>query len=225
MDDCDVNLQEATTISHLRPLRCELSLLSRSDGSSILTQGQTAVMVSLYGPVEVRLQNLLIHKASIEVKFIPKSGISGVADRLKEKVIQNTVETALMSTLYPRSAVNINILEMQDSGGLLSCAVNASCLALLNSGVQMKFLIAAVHCIVNKNNEIVIDPHDRLIVNNCNASFVFVFDNIDRKLITSYTTGKYNEEQYMECLQQCKEASLEIFKFYRDIIKKSALII
>uniref|UniRef100_A0A6M2DLJ4 Putative exosomal 3'-5' exoribonuclease complex subunit rrp46 n=1 Tax=Xenopsylla cheopis TaxID=163159 RepID=A0A6M2DLJ4_XENCH len=223
MEVCEIKPVNDNEVTHLKPLMCELNILSRSDGSAILTQGQTAVMVSIYGPVEVKMQNLHIHKASVEVHYIPKSGFSGIADRLKEKIIQTTIETAIMSTLYPRSAVVINVLEMQDCGGLLSCAINATCLALLNSGIQMKFLVASVFCIINDNDEIIIDPDKKQISNNYKASFMFVFDSKDKKLITSSTTGTFSEMQYLQCTQQCRDVSLSIFKYYRDIVKKTAL--
>lgn len=42
---------------------------------------------------------------------------------------------------------------------LLSCCVNAACLALINSGISMRYTLAAVSCIINSNDEIVIDAN------------------------------------------------------------------
>jgi len=42
---------------------------------------------------------------------------------------------------------------------LLACAINASCLALINSGLSMKYTIAAVSCMLEKETgELIIDP-------------------------------------------------------------------
>lgn len=41
-----------------------------------------------------------------------------VGDRLNEHIIKNICETALVSTLYPRSAIVVVIQEMQNSGGV-----------------------------------------------------------------------------------------------------------
>ena len=38
----------------LRKLNCQLGLITRSDGSSQLSQGETSVIAGTYGPVEVR---------------------------------------------------------------------------------------------------------------------------------------------------------------------------
>jgi len=38
----------------LRKLNCQVGLITRSDGSCQLSQGETAVIAGTYGPVEVR---------------------------------------------------------------------------------------------------------------------------------------------------------------------------
>lgn len=122
----------------LRPMNCELHALTRSDGSALLTQGvimtfeedfkrfhrisfctgETSVMASVYGPIEVKLQNLRIDKAHVEVYYRPKSGLPSVGDRLREQIIRNTCETALLSVLHPRTAITIQLQEMEDNEGV-----------------------------------------------------------------------------------------------------------
>ena len=38
----------------LRKLHCQVGLITRADGSSQLSQGETTVVAGTYGPVEVR---------------------------------------------------------------------------------------------------------------------------------------------------------------------------
>lgn len=40
---------------HLKRLECELSLLSRADGSARVIQGGTSVLCAVYGPAEVKI--------------------------------------------------------------------------------------------------------------------------------------------------------------------------
>lgn len=75
-------------------------------------------MASVSGPIEVKLQNLNIEKANIEVYYRPKQGHPGVSDRVKEQIIRNTCETALLTTLHPRTAISIQLQEMDDRGGV-----------------------------------------------------------------------------------------------------------
>lgn len=75
-------------------------------------------MASVYGPIDVKIQNLRIDKAHVEVYYRPKSGLPSVGDRLREKIIRNTCETALLAVLYPRTAITIQLQEMEDNEGV-----------------------------------------------------------------------------------------------------------
>ncbi|XP_049791200.1 exosome complex component RRP46 isoform X2 [Schistocerca nitens] len=102
---------------HLRPIHFELNVVSRSDGSAILTQGNTAVMAGVFGPAEVKLSKILIDRANVEAIYRPKTGLPTVADRTREALIKNTCEAAIISSQYPRTNISVIVQEMQDSGG------------------------------------------------------------------------------------------------------------
>lgn len=102
---------------------------------------------------------------------------------------------------------------------LIACAINAACLALLNSGMSMKMLLAGVHCVIDENGEVVLDP-DQDRCEKAQASLTFVFDSIEKNTVAMHTTGRFTIGQYNEALTQCKQASATIFQFYRDAIKK-----
>ncbi|KAI5748405.1 hypothetical protein M8J77_025182 [Diaphorina citri] len=197
---------------------------SMLNGSVIFSQGQTVVIASMYGPVEAKIQKTIIDKASVEVIFRPKSGLSFVQDRLKESVIKSTCESALLTMLHPRTSVILTIQELQDQGSLLSCCINAACLALINSGISMRYILAAVSCIINDKNEVILDAN-QIQSNKSHASMTFVFDSQKKHLVTSQTGGNFSQNQYEECLIRCREASEHIFKYYKQVVQKYAPVI
>ncbi|KAL1385349.1 hypothetical protein pipiens_003304 [Culex pipiens pipiens] len=207
------------TKDSLRPMFCELNILTRSDGSAMLTQGETAVTASVNGPVEVKLQHMNVEKSYVEIHFRPRSGMGSVNDRLLENLIRNTYESALLTALHPRTAVSIQIQEMQDRGGLVACAINAVCLALIDSGIEMKYLVAAVHSVLDEEGEITLDP-DELRAKDARARFTFVFENTSRNTVSIYTHGKFTSEQYHRALRMSTDAVGRVFDFYRDIVAK-----
>lgn len=150
---------------------------------SSIYSGKTVVMASVYGPLESRLQKELPDRLNIELIYQPKSGMPGVVERGKEKLIQTTCEQIMLTHLHPRTAVNITIQEMQDGGGvriertlqntrivywdccslfrwlqLLAASINAACLALMDSGLSLQCLVAAVTCLVDSEGRIILDP-------------------------------------------------------------------
>lgn len=101
----------------------------------------------------------------------------------------------------------------------MACAINAACLALLNSGISMKMLLAGVHCVIDESGELILDP-DQSQCEKGQASLTFVFDSIEKNTIATHTTGRFTIDQYNDALTQCKQASATIFQFYRDAIRK-----
>lgn len=104
--------------------------------------GNTTMLASVYGPIEVKPQKLLIDKAAVEVYYRPKAGAPsknwcnspflfififilpvGVGDRLYESIVRNICETMVLTTVYPRSAVTVNIQEMQNDGEVRYCMI------------------------------------------------------------------------------------------------------
>jgi len=237
----------------LRPLGCELSLLSRSDGSASFTFGdETFVIACVYGPTDVRISKERIDKATVEVLVKPKIGNPSCASKLKEEVIRNSIEASIIGSLYPRTAINIIIQEVQGNGStggsILAASINAACLALLDGGLPMTSMFAAVSCacIVKEDQddtdggdalELIIDPTDEQET-SANAVLTFAFESVEKKLVASHfsgTTGNgaggrgikggvLSDKKLQECLCLCAQASEEIFQFYRDCVKQKMTI-
>lgn len=83
-----------------------------------LISGDTAVTATVSGPIEVKLHNLQIDKANVEVYYRSKSGLPSIADKLREKIVRDTCESALLTVLYPRSSIFLQIHELENAGGV-----------------------------------------------------------------------------------------------------------
>ncbi|XP_029041317.1 exosome complex component RRP46 [Osmia bicornis bicornis] len=209
----------------LRPINCELNQLSMPDGSAMLMQGDTAVVAGVYGPVEPKLQKMIYDKAFVEVSYTPIKGPAKVDDRMTEMYIKETCEAAIIVTFHPATAICINIQEVEDSGGLLACIINAACLALINAAVPMKFTIAAVCCMIEENTDnIILDPNNNQL-EDARAEFTYAFDSMNKDVICCHTVGQFTEAEFFETMDKCKQASQHIFDFYRNLVKKYANVI
>lgn len=88
----------------------------------------------------------------------------------------------------------------------------------------MKFLIGAVHCIVDENNELILDPTLRQSAGAV-AHFTFVFDSVHQSTVALHTSGKHTIGQYNDALFRCKEACRLVFEFYKEAVKKFAKVL
>ena len=98
-------------------------------------------------------------------------------------------------------------------------------MALINSALAMKYTIAAVSCMIDKNTrELIMDPEESQL-NNSKASFTFVFDSIKKGLVSTHTTGRFTEKEFLDAVDKSREASQHVFDFFRSIVKKYAYIL
>ena len=84
-------------------------------------------------------------------------GPSGVDVRSKESFVREIVNTSVVSALHPRSSLSLALQVLEDDGGLLSCLVNSACLALVDCGIAMRCLFAAVSVAVTNEGDILVD--------------------------------------------------------------------
>lgn len=81
--------------------------------------GNSACSVNVNGPMELNSNaNLDMNKAYVEIFYRPKCGLPGTSERYKEKTMKNLCESIILTTLYPKTQINFQIQEMDDSSGV-----------------------------------------------------------------------------------------------------------
>jgi len=205
--------------SELRSMRCEQSLLNKTDGSASFMQGNTQVIAAAYGPAEVRASKELIDKATLEVVFRPKVGMPGCAEKLMERVIRNSCDPIVLTSRHPRSSLTVVIQLVQDCGSLLSCAINAACMAMVDAGFPMKCLVCSVSCALSENGDIQLDPTLEQ-EKSASAVMTFAFDSVNKNVMTSSTTGSFTVQEYEKCLEACRSAATKLFDFFRLSVER-----
>ncbi|XP_044747287.1 exosome complex component RRP46 [Coccinella septempunctata] len=210
-------MENTTPNDEILELKCQFDTLTRPDGSVLFCEGETTVLAGVYGPVECKGSKLLTDKAFIEMNFRPKSGLPCVQDKFFEATLKTTCEAALAAALHPRSSIVITIQEMHNNGQLLSCAINATCLACLDSNIDMKFLFASTTCFLTTEGNLEMKTPKK---NYIQAIFVFTFDSMKGHLLVSHTEGVFSLENYKSALEKCREQSKHVFKFMKNQITR-----
>ncbi|RKP15343.1 ribosomal protein S5 domain 2-type protein [Piptocephalis cylindrospora] len=140
--------------NELRRHTAKLGPLSQADGSAFLQHGHTKALAAVYGPREPRHRAHAMHdRAYLNIEFNIAPFATGERKkrnksdkRLLEMAhfVKQTFEPVIMTRLYPRSQIDLYIQILQDDGGALHAAINASTLALIHAGIPMKDYVCAV---------------------------------------------------------------------------------
>ncbi|KAJ1920804.1 Exosome non-catalytic core component [Mycoemilia scoparia] len=139
--------------NELRKISCRASVLRSSDGSAYYEQGNTKVLVAVYGPHESRHRSQVqFDRAFINVEFNvapfstnERRKRSKNDKRLLEiaSAIKQTFEPVVITTLFPRSQIDIYLHLFQHDGGTLETCINAATLALIDAGIPLHDYVCA----------------------------------------------------------------------------------
>ncbi|ORY00697.1 ribosomal protein S5 domain 2-like protein [Basidiobolus meristosporus CBS 931.73] len=225
----------------IRPLYCSQGLLNRADGSARFEHGpfqyppsrrvffnthpfhslgKSAVLCGINGPMEVRLTQEKLDKATLEVVFRPMIGLPSTREKKYEAVIRRTFENAILTGLHPRTLIQLNVQILWDDGCALATAINAVTLALIDAGIPSKSIIAASTCLITDAGELIVDPTAKELEAPHSSLHTFAFDSATQEAVFSESIGSYTEEEYFRCLDICSAASVKVQGFLRTALEK-----
>lgn len=227
----EVERVDGRTPNQLRPLACSRNVLNRAHGSAQWSQGNTIVLAAVYGPKAGTRKGENPEKASIEVIWKPKSGQIGKPEKEYEMILKRTLQSICLLTIHPNTTTSVILQVVGDDGALLPCAINASCAALVDAGIPLKYLAAAICCGLTNSGSVILDPTK--VEEKMLQAFVYlVFPNsplsvlpkgqspdeepTEHGIITSVTHGVMSElDSYFNCLDRGRAACSKISEFLR----------
>jgi len=149
----------------LRPIKIEVGVLKRADGSCYMEWGKNKVLAAVYGPRECfpkHTQNSYKAKLTYRYNMAPFSTDDrkrpGPDRRSTEisKVSREALEKIVFLEYFPRTAINVFVEVLQADAGTRCVALTAASVALADAGIPMRDVITA--CAAGKvDDEIVLD--------------------------------------------------------------------
>jgi exosome complex component RRP41 len=135
-----------------RPLKMEVGVLKRADGSAMVRMGNTIALAGVFGPRKVfpkHQENAEKAIVRVEYRMAPFSTSDrarpGPSRRSQEisMVIEKALTPILFLEEFPKTAIDITIEILQADASTRCAALNAAVLALADAGVPMKDFIAS----------------------------------------------------------------------------------
>ncbi|KAI5065301.1 hypothetical protein GOP47_0019996 [Adiantum capillus-veneris] len=197
----------------------------------------TIILAAVYGPKAISGRKENPECAIVEVIWKPKTGIAGSNEREAEFIVKRTLEHIILTAMHPNTAISVIIQVVNDDGGALACAMNAACAALVDAGVPLSGLIAAVTCAVDKEGMVFLDPMKkeekdfrghaclvfpgRPLAATSAASLAIDNEPIEHGIVSSVTKGALSADDYLNCLERGRAASAKIAEFARSSLERA----
>ncbi|MGL6299169.1 MAG: exosome complex exonuclease Rrp41 [Methanobacteriaceae archaeon] len=155
--------------NELRPLKIEVGVLERADGSAYLEVGGNKILAAVYGPRESYIRRLLKPNTGV-IKCRYNMAPFSVDDRKRpgpdrrsteiSKITAEALRPSLLLSRFPRSMVDINIEIIEAEGGTRCAGITAAAVALADAGIPMRDMVVA--CAAGKvNDEVVLDLSEK----------------------------------------------------------------
>jgi len=207
----------------LRPMQIELNCLKRADGSCSMAFGDTVVLASCFGPGDCKASKQLTDRALLEIVVKPKVITPLKANEFSalEALIEKVCSNAVLAQFFPRHVIGMTIQEMQNEGDFQATAINSACAVLLDAGIPMRFMFAAVSIFVAEDLEF-FDSRIGKEKLDSNSNFVtLVFESTKFDLVGSLTNGcMIDVNDLKRCIGFGQKAVGEIFDFFRSAMER-----
>ncbi|MBS7247419.1 MAG: exosome complex exonuclease Rrp41 [Candidatus Jordarchaeales archaeon] len=209
----------------LRPIKLEVGVLSRADGSAYIEQGNNKILVAVYGPRELHPKHLARPDTAI-LQCVYRMATFSVEERKNpapsrrelelSKVIKGALAPAIFLKNFPRSTIDVYIQVLQADGGTRCASITAASLALADAGVPMRDLVTA--CAVGKvNGQLVLDPND--VEDKLGEADMPVAVMPRKRFITLLQMdGRMTKEEFIEAYKMAIDGCMEIYKLQRQAL-------
>jgi len=211
----------------LRPIRMEVGVLDKSDGSAYVEFGGTKVIAAVFGPMEAHPRHLALpdravlncryHMTSFSVEERKSLGMTRREIELS-KVIREALETVTFLEEFPRASINVYIEVIQGDGGTRTTGLTAASLALADAGIPMADLVAAV-AVGKVEGQLVLDlcdVEDKYGEADMPVAIAPRFNSI----VLLQLNGRMTLEEFRKGLALAQKGIAEIYKLQKEALKK-----
>jgi exosome complex component RRP41 len=223
IDDEGLRL-DGRRVDEIRPMKVEMGVLSRADGSCYLEWGNNKVLAAVYGPRELHPRRMQ-KPNEVLVRYKYNMASFSVEDRIRpgpsrrsteiSKVSGEAFEPVVMTQYYPGAVIDVFAEVLQADAGTRTAAINAATLALADAGIPMKGLVSA--CAVGKvDGQLVLDLNKS--EDNYGQADLPVAMTQDGEITLLQMDGHLTPEELEEGLEMVKKGCQQILEIQREAL-------
>jgi len=217
-------------VDELRPIKLEVGVLSRADGSAFIQQGGNKILAAVYGPRELHPRHLALpDKAYLRCTY--RMATFSVDERKSpapsrreielSKIIKEALEPALFLEYFPNSVIDVYIQVLQADGGTRCASVTAAALALADAGIPMRDLVTA--CAVGKaDGRIILDLND-LEDKEGDADIPIAMMPQLKRITLLQMDGHLTEKEFQEAINLGINGIMRIYEMQKRALREKYL--
>lgn len=210
-----------------RDIRIQLGTGKESDGMANFTIGQTNVIASVVGPAQPKYPKYEnAERCKLEINLdLSSNSESSLDESFIIDFLTKSLTSSINLDLFPRMLILIEVAVIRDNGSLVSAALNACTLALLDAGIPMNFFVSCIEIsYIASKNTFLLDPTTEeekqsdssiLISLKSNAEFANLKDS---SIINLNVRGTFNRIKIHEALTFCQPYSLSLNSILRESV-------
>eukprot|EP00916_Digyalum_oweni_P017489 GHVL01028610.1.p1 GENE.GHVL01028610.1~~GHVL01028610.1.p1 ORF type:complete len:220 (-),score=37.04 GHVL01028610.1:265-924(-) len=198
----------------MRYVNLKLNIDSNCDGSACVELGGNVVSAYVKGPTEIKGKMRGNLKGVVNCEFCMAEFATSDRrkrtkyDRLSQDVgaqIKQTFETVLLLDKIPRSQIDIYVHVTEADGGMVSAAINAVTLALVDAGVPMSDIVSASTCGLIDNQPVV--DMNSLELSSGSPEMLLAIVGTTNQIVLLDIYAKIPPSQFDQVYQQCEKAA------------------
>ena len=218
---------DGRTLDQLRPLKLEVGILDKADGSAYIEHGRNKILAAVYGPREAHPKHIaLADRAVVRCRYhmAPfstderKSPAPSRREQELSKVIRECLEPSIMSEYFPRSSIDIFIEVLQADAGTRCAGITSASLALADAGIPLRELVAA--CAAGKiEGKVVLDLSD-VEDKKGDADLPVAFMPKSNAIGLLQMDGSMTESEFNQALEMSVNACRTIYDLQKDALRR-----
>jgi exosome complex component RRP41 len=218
-------------VDELRPLKLEVGILDKADGSAYIEHGKNKILAAVYGPREAHPKHIaLSDRAVVRCRYhmAPfstterKSPAPSRRELELSKVIREALEPAIMSEYFPRSTIDIFIEVLEADAGTRCAGITAASLALADGGIPMRELVAA--CAAGKVEGQVVLDLSNMEDQQGEADLPVALMPKSNVITLLQMDGSLTEDEFKRALELSTDACRKIHEMQREALRQKYLV-
>ncbi|MFH1722739.1 MAG: exosome complex exonuclease Rrp41 [Candidatus Altiarchaeota archaeon] len=209
----------------LRPIKMEVGMVERANGSAYVEWGNNKVLAAVHGPRELHPKFLQDPTKGL-VRCVYNMAPFSVDDRKRpgpdrrsveiSKICSEALSSVVLVEKYPNSAIDVFVEILQADAGTRCAGLTAASLALADAGIPMKDMVAS--CAAGKvDGQIVLDL-DKDEDNYGDADVPLAIIPRKNELVLLQMDGQLTKDELNQAIDLATKGALQVYEIQKKTL-------